>query len=454
MSQQDLTLTRDVDPYHPSLWHSRNKKVASLQSQLDANVSDIYACSIIIANTCATIPFALYRPINSKTKPKAYKLSQFKKVSKERKDYLFSKTNLDVYTKAADDVEEVVRHPFLDLVYKVNIAQNYTNLKFLTTNLQDLCGECYWHVILNNSGMPVELHPNTLLAPDMTPELFIAENGKMDIRYYWKKGTKDEKIYTSKEIIFFKYDNPSNPLRGISPVAAAAGSINEQRQMNEFLSDYLLNKTRMSWFLANKGAYLNETKRNELKKSYREHTRGSEKNEVMLLQGDLAIQPFPDNIENLPFIANKKLNTQEIYRILGVPESMAFNEASNRATIDVSTDRQFMGMTIKPRLTRIEETINQSLIEPYYGSEVFVAYDECVPNDKEFELKEKIAALGGAAWQTINEVRQEEGKPPASNGDVLLIPQGLIGMPTQQMSIDEWSQKVLQRVSEKMGNVT
>ncbi|MFH1547037.1 MAG: hypothetical protein ABIC57_00970, partial [bacterium] len=92
-------------------------------------------------------------------------------------------------------------------------------------------------------------------------------------------------------------------------------------------------------------------------------------------------------------------------------------------------EHQYMQDTIEPRLRRLEEKINEKLM-PMYDENLFIGYDEVIPSDKEFTLRERTSNLGSYVT-TVNEEREEMGKDPVDWGDIPLASAGIAPLGSQ-----------------------
>lgn len=443
---KDLDLTKPEHFFNDTFWtpligqiERGYVKPNDLATQMNAFWGDVFKCVDMRAKVCSGVGWGIYRAVGKTSKTKAqFKLTQCKDVASKKKDYIFSKGNLAHVLKSADSVEEIVNHPISDLLYRVNTIQNESSLKYLTIAFQDTAGNAYWKIIPSQAGIPAEIR-------FLYPQYMTANYDEFgEIVSYTYKTPKEEVVYDAKWIIHFMYDNILNMGVGLSPVSAACDTINEQLKMNELLAYLLTTRMRQDTMMINKGAKLNDDALRVLKMQWRQFVEGKDVT-IPVFQGDLEPKPLSQSLKELPFLPNKKFNREQIYSIFGIPISYATMESSNRSTIDIASDRGFMGNYIKPILMKQEETINQSLINRFYTEDVFLVYDDCVPEDKEFILEKRKAELAGKAWKTPNEVRAEDGLEPRDGGDVLAnAPAGKIE--PLQMMVDDVIAKARQKI--------
>ena len=65
----------------------------------------------------------------------------------------------------------------------------------------------------------------------------------------------------------------------------------------------------------------------------------------------------------------------------------------------------------------IVDTLSHQLL-PFFGDNLLLGFDDPVPSDKDYVLKEKAQSVN--VWRTPNEIREMEGRPPLPGGDMLL----------------------------------
>ena len=105
-----------------------------------------------------------------------------------------------------------------------------------------------------------------------------------------------------------------------------------------------------------------------------------------------------------------------------------WDKDSTRANAMVATE-SFMRDAIRPRLIRQEEKLNEKLT-PRYDEKLFVAYDDPVPEDKDFKLKERESNLK-SGYTSINMERESDHSSPVPWGDIPIMPQMMIPLGSQ-----------------------
>lgn len=168
-----------VIPFTPQSAYGLNEPAPLDQdAQIKANRSWVYACVKKRADEVANIKLLLY----------------------ERKD--------------ENDVEEHKTHDVLDLLDQVNSYMTRYDLFEYTSMMWDLAGECFWWKIKDSQGKVISIYPY-LMPPNMT----VVPSKETFVKGYVYRvpGTAHEITFDADDIIHFKFTNPRNPYRGLSP---------------------------------------------------------------------------------------------------------------------------------------------------------------------------------------------------------------------------------------------
>ena len=130
----------------------------------------------------------------------------------------------------------------------------------------------------------------------------------------------------------------------------------------------------------------------------------------------------------------------------------------NKATVEAA-ERIFIKDAIKPRLAKIQATINKWLM-PMFGDNVLMMFDDPTSKDSSFRLLEKKTNLA-TGMTTINEERERDGLEPVEWGDVPLIQMNMMPLGEEkettelievdddkQENLDKWLNEVFTKDSE------
>lgn len=400
------------------------------QKGIDSFRSWVYAAATINANAVASTPLRLYREAGSGPRVKGAR-----KVTGRRKAYLMGdgardqRPSLSVLRKVAefgDDVEEVTgENPILDLLSSANPFLNGFDLTVLRVLYGELTGNAYLHPIIDPSqDIPVELWP---LAPQFM-EVIPCEDNFIS-GYVYGIDAQRKQIFAPDEVIHFRRPNPGNYYYGMGKVEAAWGVVSSNEALHQMDLSTFANQARPDYAVVVNGNP-NGDQLDRFQQQVEERLRGSRKSGTMIaVSGDVQFTPLnfpPKDLQGRDDIV------EEIAAIFGVPVTMMKANDPNLASAQMGFSQWREG-TILPLCRMDEQELNQTLL-PMFGleDEYFLAYDNPVPKDEEFELRQRQAAVAGG-WRTPNEARMEEGREAVDNemADTLLYSgQPLGGMGT------------------------
>lgn len=407
---------------------------------LNAYKSWIYVASSKNAATVASFALKLYVAKTSKT---SKLLVKTRKLNPETKKFLYSKEmgHLDRYLSKAVEVEEVLEHPFLELMKNVNPFMNEFELKEMTDLHEELVGNNYWYIVSNGAGIPAEIW---IVPPDKmtvipSKEEFIKE-------YLYKVG--DQEIHFERdEIIHFKFPSPTSAYYGCSPFSAIIHAYNINENMNKYESALFKNMARPDGVLETDQG-LTDEQVERMKTGWKQHYGGVDKTgKIAVMDRGLTYKPITFSPRELSFLAGRKLTKEEIFNAFGLPLGL-FDKEANRANAEMA-NYSYMYSTISPRHRRQEQKINEQLL-PRYDDRIFCAYENCVPEDKEFKQKTKVENVN-AGIISRNEARKEDGLEDMEGADELYIDSRLVPIGTSpEKEVDEVSQRIAERVKEKL----
>ena len=375
----------------------------------------VYVCATKNANAIASNPLRLYVTTGYGEKQYRYlrKGRDTRKVDRKQMNYLKGKSNLTQILTKAVDVEEVIEHPFLDLMRTINPWHNgYDTLELLQIFLE-VTGNAYLYVWDGGNGIPTELwilpSQDVIIVPDK--ETFIRG-------YLYGKGKHNAVALTPEEVIHFKFPNPTNLFYGYSPLEACWKAVSRKEGYDEYEESLLKNNARPDFAISVKNR-MNQTDKLSLREQFQQMfgtRRGRGK--PIVLDNDAKIDTFGFSPKDMAYTKGRKLTREEILAAYGVPVSKVTVENVNRANAE-SGDYQYAKDTVLPRGRRVEDKLNEKLL-PRFDPRLFVAFDNPVPEDEKFKLDKQTAQLSSQVI-TINEAREEEGMLPVPWGHVPLV---------------------------------
>lgn len=324
---------------------------------------------------------------------------------------------------AYQDDHELTSHSILNLMNQPSPQQAGSAFMEAIVGHLLLSGNAYVEAVLNSDGEPVELYP---LRPDRMK--VIPGEGGMPQGYEYSVSGRHKILpvdaLTGKScVLHIKLFHPLNDWYGMSPIEAAASSIDQHNAVGVHNLAILQNGGRPSGAFVVKphpdAPPLTEAQRNGLRHEIRDaYEGGKNAGKIMVLEGDFEWRDMGLSPKDLDFIEGKNLSAREISQAFGVPPMLA--GVPGDATFANYREARFhlWEDTILPLLEFIVAEFNLWL-PSFYGQNVRLSYDhDAIP---------ALAPRREAAWQkvtqahflTINEKRQAVGYSPIPGGDVL-----------------------------------
>ena len=370
----------------------------------------VYACASKNASSVAQIPMRLY------SAPTAARQMRdkvaWRAIDRRHKQYLMTKSHLGPLLNNAADVVEIIDHPFLNLIREVNPQYNGFELVELMELSLELTGNAYWYVVLQN-GVPSEIWP--LQSQWVTIKRDLLKGIKA---YAYGKEEADIQQLEPELVAHFRFPNPKDYFYGLGPLEAAQLPVTLNNKFDIFENSILDNNAVMP-FVFSTPQNLNQAAIERLREDVNKVHRGFKKaGKFGLFTGGLEPKSMAANPKDINYTDGHRITKEKIAAIFGVPLSLLTTEDVNKSNA-VEGNVAYMRHTINPRLKRIEQTINQDIM-PFYDDRIFVAFDNPVPEDKEFMLTEADTRLNNYSM-TINEYRERMGEDEVEWGGEPLV---------------------------------
>lgn len=318
-----------------------------------------------------------------------------------------------VYKKQGDKVVEVLDHPVLDLLYRVNSQMTKFDFLQLSIIYRDLLGSSPW-VLEKEDGSDV---PTSMFVA--RPEFFTVQRGKDGAveSYTYTIGTF-KKTYSPDEVIFLKNYNPKNPDKGIGIIEAVRMTAQNDDMVIQTNNKLLENGAIPSGYLETEEV-VDKSEIKRLTKKARAKWQGVENaHKIQILQGGMKFKPNMLPPRDLEFIEGRKFNRDEIAAVFGVPKSLLTFDDVNRASA-VAGEYQFNKWTLEPLAIQVIEQLNEFLV-PMFDTDAWLGFEPLAQADEVIETAKKTASWN--KWQTTNEVRESEGLGAIDGGDSIYMP--------------------------------
>jgi HK97 family phage portal protein len=312
---------------------------------------------------------------------------------------------------------EILNHPVLDLLYQPNPTHSQSSFLQALFRYRLISGNAYVQAVGPKGSAPLELH---LLRPDRVA--VIAGKGAMPAGYRYTVNNQFtdfsvDRITGMSSILHLKNFHPLNDWYGLSPIEAAAYSIDQHNQSGAWNQALLQNGARPSGALvvradAPGGGTLSEDQYSRVKMQIDEQFSGpSNAGRPILLEGGLDWKEMSMSPKDMDFIEAKNSSARDIALAFGVPPQLLGIPGDNTYANLKEARLALWEQTVIPLVSATADALTNWLL-PMFGSN-----GEIVPDiDGVTALSGRNAdiweRLEKASFLTDDEKRAAVGYPP------------------------------------------
>ncbi len=418
-----LSERRSADPKWNDLWSGTlNPMISAVTAMSSAGVnvtndsamrsSAVMACIRLLAGSIASLPIHLYRRLPGGGK------------------------------------ERAVDHWAYDLVHRAPhpLMSAYQWKETLVYHME-LTGNHYSQQVTMNSGETSELVP---WDPDQTRVEQSSRGGVL--RYELTKPDGTKLVKTSPDMLHVP-GMAWNGLKGLSPIAYAREIIGLGQAAEQFGARLFGSGTNPGHIFTLPEGIRHKDK--EAANKFSEdllaaHAGLGKSHTGMVVPAGMDFKPAGIPPDDAQFLETRKFQVEEICRIYGIPLHMVQSETKSTSwgTGVESMSRGFVMFTLRPRLCRIEQALNRSLLSDTEQREYFFEFlvDALLRGDQEGRA-EFYRALTEVKAIVPNEIRERENMNPVEWGDEPVTIANIHG--SQGASTDESGQDGGQKTEEK-----
>jgi HK97 family phage portal protein len=379
---------------------------------VDSFKSWVYVCASKNAQAVAKVPLKLY--VARKNQEQKF-LVHTKAIRGEEEKRIRANSGLTKYVQKAQKLEEVIDHPFYDLINSVNPTINRFDLWELTQLFLEMTGNAYWYVVRGPLDIPVQIWP----VPTQGMKIVTGRSNLIK-GYVYKVGIR-EVPFSVDEIVHFRFNSMKSQLYGYGPMQAAMEAHIFDQRIKNFEGTLLANMGRPEGVLQTDNI-INDVDFERIKTRWSQNYAGEKRvGKTLILEKGLKYQAITMTPKDINYFKGRQWNREEIAAVFGVPMSKLTSDNVNRANAEAG-DYQYATDTVEPRLKRMEEKLNEQFIPMFDDSgSLFCSYDTSIPENQEFRLQEINSHLQ-SGYTTINEERAIAGKEEVEWGDKPIMP--------------------------------
>ncbi len=316
------------------------------------------------------------------------------------------------------------RHAFVTLFEKPNRWQGFGQFIESTVSWLTLHGEVF--IVLRRSK-DTEV-PKEMVADD--PSAWEPVINKQTKRLVgWEKVMEDGRRvpFAFHEVIHFKFWNPLDPFRGLSPISAARAGIQQDLLADQFNSSFYRNSGAPGGVIEIDETLTDRQFQRLVQQYDDKHGGPGNAHKLLLLEGGAKWKQTSFSQKDMEFLDQKKWNRDATLAVFNVPkgEIGIISEGANLAVVKVQS-REFWLKNLIPKMKLIEWAFWSQLFSRINGGRVWAEFDFSGIEALWDEFNDKVQTAR-ALWETgytMNQInkRLNLGMPENSWQNVGHIP--------------------------------
>ncbi len=320
------------------------------------------------------------------------------------------------YMEKSGVKREIENHPLLRLLSRPNPMQSGNEFLQALFNFKMISGNAYVQSVSAKDSPPSELY---LLRPDRVQ--IIAGRNAIPAAYRYNVDDKTidfpvDRISGRSRILHLKNFHPTNDWYGLSPIEAAAYSIDQHNQSSQWNQSLMQNGARPSGALVVRGdqgaGVLSEDQYNRMKLQIDEQFSGpANAGRPLLLEGGLEWKEMSLSPKDMDFIQSKNSSARDIALAFGVPPQLLGIPGDNTYSNFQEARAALWEQTILPLAESTVDSLNHWLL-PMFGESLKLCIN--VDNILPLATRNQIIwdRIERASFLTDNEKRAAVGYDP------------------------------------------
>lgn len=295
-----------------------------------------------------------------------------------------------------DDVVMDKKFPLCSLLAAPNPCSGDAEFFEEVFSYKLISGNAFILAIGPRDGAPQELH---CLRPDRVS--IIAGKDGLPKAYRYKLDNKKYRDYSRDQVLHLKYFHPLDDWYGLSPVEAAAYSIDQHNQAGEWNQALLQNGARPSGAMIVKspdgknGGNLSEDQYNRIKSQIdNEFAGAANSGRPLLLEGGLEWKEMSLNPKDMDFVEMKHSAARDIALAFGVPPQLLGIPGDNTYSNLAEARQALWELTVIPLVNKMLGALNHWLA-PAYGNGIEIYAD--------LDNVEALSPRREARWRRISD---------------------------------------------------
>lgn len=329
-----------------------------------------------------------------------------------------------VYDTKGKEKTEIPNHPFTKLINKPNPLQSKAAF------FNSLIG--YWYI--GGEVFIEAVGPQKPLLSKPPTELYALRPDRIDIQLgdsmnpiakyeYRANGPMVE--YEPQELRHFKFFNPLDDWRGMSPFRPGALSIDQNNESKKWNMSLLQNGGKLSGALVTEQQLTDSSYERAKEQLKVEHAGSSNAGKIGVFEGGLKWVQMGADPTDMDWLAGQKLSAREVAIVTGVPPELLGDSENKTYSNQKEARKALYQETILPLMDYIKDELN-NWIAPLYGDNIEFDYDKDSIDALSEDRNTVWERVKGATFLTENEKRESLGYGRVDGLDVFRIPMSYV----------------------------
>ena len=317
---------------------------------------------------------------------------------------------------ASGDIEQVITHPFLDLIDDPNPFYSYESLIMASMLSWSIAGNVYWHKVRNALGQVIQLWylPHWMVRPRGNDG-----DASIYIDHYEYNPNGIPIMIPPEDIVHYRFGiDPLNIRSGLSPLGAVLREVVTDDQAANYSASILRNMGIPGVVISpgeNEGIAVDDAK--AIAEKFKTKFGGDNKGEAMVTTVPMKLETFGFNAKDLALTDIRNISEERVCAAIGInPVVVNFGSGLESTKVGatvtafiklawtgniIPTQRVF-GQTMKRQL--LVEFDNDKSLDVGYNNKNVAALQE----DKNSKVT-RISAGVTAGWAKVSDAREAEG---------------------------------------------
>ena len=244
------------------------------------------------------------------------------------------------------------------------------------------------------------------------------------------------KFYKPENILYFNYQNPSDPRLPFSVIQGQANVVNIDEYLEKYESKFFQNSARPDIILSYpENVQLDEDEAKKILEDWRKKFQGVDKaHQITITDQGAKVEKLTVQNADLALSWLAGWTADKIMAAYNVPKAtVGLVKDVNKNSAQATTE-SFNSEAVLPRLRLLEGALNRGVLRRF-DPRLEMRFDNPVPRDRQ-QLTDEHKIKTGISTRTLNEQRALDGQKPVKNGDEIFIPLNYIALSDRSPSRD------------------